>query len=295
MRKNGLKFAFTEMLAIKPLLTESVKSWSYLKTNGTDVPLGAQIVGRDPAMMARAAEILERANMFDAIDVNFGCPVKKVAGKGEGSALLKEPKQIEKILRAIIKRVSVPITCKIRLGWDTASMNACDIARIAEDTGVRAVTVHGRTKDAGYSGDVNLSGIAAVKRSVSIPVIGNGNIFSRKDAERMFAETGCDHVMIARGALGNPWLFDEIENNIPNTSVTDIATVKNMALEHAALLRDFYGEKKAVLLLRKVGCWYFKFLPEKAHYKFSVSHINAYDEFLAAVETYAQDHHNPMQ
>lgn len=287
-RENGCKYAFTEMLAIKPLLTKSAKSLEYLKTDEQDIPLGAQMVGRDPAMMAEGARILEDMKLFSVIDINLGCPARKVVSKGEGSALLKEPKRVERLLKKVVKAVKIPITCKIRSGWTPTHVNACEIARIAEAAGVQAITVHGRTKDQGYSGDVDYSVIKAVKDSVDIPVVANGNIFTRSDAQKVFEITGCDHVMLARGALGNPWLFDEIENDRDCYPTHNIDMIKETLLHHSRLLYDFYGERKAVLLLRRVGCWYFKWLPKKAHYKLIISHITSYAEFVEAVEEYVR-------
>ncbi len=291
-REHGCKFAFTEMLAIKPLLTKSTKSMAFLRSNALDKPLGAQIVGRDPTMMAEAAAILEATNLFSVIDVNLGCPARKVVRKGEGSALLKEPKRIERILKKIVKNIKTPVTCKIRNGWSKETVNACEIARIAESVGVQAITVHGRTKDQLYGGAVDYSVIKAVKETVAIPVVANGNIFTREDAVRVLEFTGCDHVMIARGALGNPWIFDEIENGRNVYPAHDLKTIKNTLIHHSRLLYDFYGEKKAILLLRRVGCWYFKWFPKKAHYKFVVSHIASYAEFLQAIEEYVVSIHN---
>jgi tRNA-dihydrouridine synthase B len=285
-REKGCKFAFTEMLAIKPLLTKSAKSFSFLRTNEFDQPLGAQIVGRDPAMMAEVATILEAMQLFTVIDVNLGCPVKKVVNKGEGSALLKDPKRIERILKKMVKAVKIPVTCKIRSGWSKETVNACEVARIAEACGVQAVTVHGRTKDQAYGGTVDYSVIKAVKEAVTIPVIGNGNIFTKEDAKRVFEITGCDHVMVARGALGNPWIFDEIENDRSAYPAHDLNAVKDTLVHHSRLLCDFYGEKKAISLLRRVGCWYFKWFPKKAHYKLIISHVTSYAEFLTAIEDY---------
>ncbi|MBN1493260.1 MAG: tRNA dihydrouridine synthase DusB [Candidatus Omnitrophica bacterium] len=285
-REHGCRFAFTEMLAIKPLLTKSPKSLTYVSTNAFDTPLGAQIVGRDPAMMAEGAAILEDMGFFTVIDVNLGCPARKVVSKGEGSALLKDPKRVERLLKKVVKAVKIPVTCKIRSGWSPTTVNACEIARIAEGAGIQAITVHGRTKDQGYSGAVDHSVIKSVKECVSIPVIGNGNIFTREDAANMIATTGCDHVMLARGALGNPWIFDEIEEDRRSYPANDIIVVKETLLRHAQLLCDFYGEKKAILLLRRIGCWYFKWFPKKAHYKLIMSHIKSHNEFLSAVEDY---------
>jgi nifR3 family TIM-barrel protein len=236
--------------------------------------------------MAEAAAILEAMQLFTVIDVNLGCPVRKVVAKGEGSALLKEPKQIERILKKLVKTVKLPITCKIRSGWSKAEVNACEVARIAEASGVQAITVHGRTKDQAYGGTVDYSVIKAVKETVTIPVIGNGNIFTREDAKRVFEITGCDHVMVARGALGNPWIFDEIENDRAAYPVHDLNAVRDTLVRHSRLLYDFYGEKKAVSLLRRVGCWYFKWFPKKAHYKLIISHVTSYAQFLAAIEDY---------
>lgn len=287
MREHGLSFAFTEMLAIKPLLTRMAKSWSYLRTTPADQPLGTQIVGSDPAMMAEAAAILEATGIFSLIDINFGCPARKVVSKGEGSALLKEPRRIEKIVSSVVKKTSLPVSAKMRIGWSVNTLNAVDVARRIEGAGACAVTVHGRTKDRGYGGPVNYDAIRAVKEALHIPVIGNGNIFSAGDAQQMFAQTGCDMVMIARGALGNPWIFKEIQEGRPQSDAADMTTVKRTLLRHAEYMFDFYGEKKAITLLRKIGCWYFKGFGNKSHYKDRMSRIKTRDEFYTVVEEYA--------
>ena len=210
-RRFGCCFAFTEMISARSLVNDSGRTLRMLATQPQDRPLGVQLVGNDPQVLAQAIELLKPFN-FDVIDLNAACPARKVVGVDQGAALMKEPARLEALLRAMVAASDVPVTVKIRAGWDNATQNACEVALRAQDAGVQAVFIHGRTRSQGYGGRVSYDIIAQVKQALSIPVIGSGDVFSSAHALEMLERTGCDGVMVARGALGNPWIFTEIQS-----------------------------------------------------------------------------------
>ncbi|HOG13180.1 MAG TPA: tRNA dihydrouridine synthase DusB, partial [Smithellaceae bacterium] len=205
-RRLGCSLCFTEMISANGLIRESAQTLEYLKTSPEDLPLGIQLFGADPLVMARAAVMVAGQNPA-LIDINMGCPVKKVVKTGSGAVLMKNPLLAGRIIAAVVRAAKLPVTVKIRSGWSRSSINAVEIAKIAEDSGSSAIIVHGRTADQGFSGVADWNIIGSVKRAVRIPVIGNGDIREPEDALRMLAQTGCDAVMVGRGALGNPWIF----------------------------------------------------------------------------------------
>ncbi|MEK7388281.1 MAG: tRNA dihydrouridine synthase DusB, partial [Elusimicrobiota bacterium] len=211
-REKGLGFCFLEMVSAQSLTRENAKTLRMLMTLPQDRPLGAQLIGCDPAMMAEAARILEETGV-DLIDLNLGCPVKKVVGNGEGSALLKDPRQAELVFRAVRRAVNkIPVTVKMRKGFsDPSGDEAVELAKRAESSGLNAVTVHGRTQAQQYGGKADWDAIGRVKKAVKIPVIGNGDVLAPSDAQRLLDVSGCDGIMIGRGGLGNPWIYKNIE------------------------------------------------------------------------------------
>ena len=208
-RSQGCECCFTEMISATGLIRDSERTLDYMKSCPEDKPLGFQIFGADPSIMAEAAKFIAGQGP-DLIDINMGCPVRKVIKSGAGAKLMKDPVLAGKIIESVVKAVDVPVTVKIRAGWSRNSINAMEMAEIAERSGASAVIVHGRTADQGFSGHADWQIIAAVKNAVKIPVIGNGDIWQAADALNMIKETGCDAVLIGRGALGNPWIFGEI-------------------------------------------------------------------------------------
>jgi tRNA-dihydrouridine synthase B len=228
-----------------------------------DRPLGAQLLGAELKYILKGLEIMQ-AFSIDVIDFNAACPVKKVTTRGEGAALMKTPKKLQKILKEIVKHSGLPVTLKIRTGWDKDSVNAQDVALYAQDAGITALFIHGRSRGQGYSGGIDYKTIAKVKKALSIPVIGSGNIWSAMHARKMQDETGCDGITVARGALGNPWIFREIISCFKNEPVPARPTLEEIAkvfFEHLDRTAQLYDEKKAVLIFRKYLGWYFKGIP----------------------------------
>ena len=231
-----------------------------LSTLPKDKPLGLQILGCEEKYILKSLEVLKNYK-FDILDFNAACPAKKVVRRGEGSSLMQEPKKFAKLLKLIIKHSWLPVTVKIRLGWDKHSVNACEIALLAQDCGVNALFIHGRTKTQGYSGQVDYNVIREVKKAVSIPLIASGDVFSGTLAKKMFDETGCDGLAVARGCLGNPWIFKEIKEYLESGKIISRPKEREIAkvmLEHLRASIDFYGETNGVVIFRKFYIWYTK-------------------------------------
>ncbi|MCX7926602.1 MAG: tRNA dihydrouridine synthase DusB [Candidatus Omnitrophica bacterium] len=263
-RRFGAELAFTEMLNCRSLGLKSRRTKQMIASNEQDRPLGVQILGSEPYYIKRAIEVLQSYS-FDILDFNAACPEKKVTRRGEGAALLLEPKKLQRILELVVQAVSKPVTVKIRTGWDNLSINAPEVAQMAEDAGVKAIFIHGRTKQQLYSGEVDYQTIRQVKRAVKIPVIGSGNIFSGPLAKRMFEETGCDGILIARGSLGNPWIFRSISTYLKEgrqQPLPSFLEVIRIMKEHLRLCVEFFGEKYGVIIYRKFFGWYTKGFPK---------------------------------
>jgi nifR3 family TIM-barrel protein len=263
-RGKGLGFCFLEMVSAQSLTRENAKTRRMLVTTPEDKPLGAQLLGCDPDMMAEAARILEELG-FDLIDMNLGCPVKKVVGNGEGSALLTNPAGAEKVFKAVRAAVKVPVTMKTRKGFkDTSGDEAVELAKRAEGAGLCAVTIHGRTQAQQYGGRSDWEAIGKVKAAVRIPVIGNGDVLTAADAKRLFEVSGCDGIMIGRGGLGNPWIYRNLERGLAGDAAPYVPTVperKETLLKHLALERALLGDRQAALNMRRITVWYTQGLP----------------------------------
>lgn len=286
-RDFGCQIAFTEMVKDRPVVERNSRTLEMLRTAEWDHPLGMQVVGRDPALMAEAARVLEGLGA-DVIDINLGCPVTKVVAQGCGAAMIQEPEQVARVLDAMIPAVKVPVTIKMRVGGD--DLRYLDVARIASDRGVGSITVHGRTQAQLYRGLSNHDAIRAVKEAVDVPVIGNGDIRSGADAKRMFEATGCDGVMVARGALGNPWLYKEIETYLATGEVPPPPTIGERAdvlRRHFALLREIYGDAKACTLVRRVITWFVKGAAGSASLRDRAQHVGSAEEVEALIADFS--------
>lgn len=257
-RRFGAGYAVSEMTASDPRLWSTAKSGRRLDHAGEARPVGVQIAGSDPAMLAAAARHAV-AGGAEIVDINMGCPAKKVCGAAAGSALLRDEALVARILAAVVAAVAVPVTLKIRTGWDARHRNALRIARIAEQSGIEALTVHGRTRDMHYAGSAEHDTVAAIKCSVSIPVIANGDISDPTGAAAVLKHTGADGLMIGRAAQGRPWIFRDIAAFLATRTVPpepDPAEVGCLLLEHLRRLHDFYGEERGVRIARKHLGWY---------------------------------------
>jgi tRNA-dihydrouridine synthase B len=257
-RSYGCGLAFTEMISATALAYKNTNTFKRLSTAAEDRPLGIQIMGREPELIKRALDnISEYA--FDIVDFNAACPVKKVASKGKGAGLLQEPLMLQKLLKLIVESTGLPVTVKIRSGWDESSVNAVETALRAQDAGVKGLVIHGRTRKQMYCGEVDYNIIREVKEALSIPVIASGDALSPELIRKMFEETGCDGVAIARGALGNPWIFRETTGHLKSgadPSSPHIDEITQTMKQHLDLIVGFLGEKVGVIHFRKFFAWY---------------------------------------
>ncbi|MBQ3584918.1 MAG: tRNA dihydrouridine synthase DusB [Lachnospiraceae bacterium] len=286
-REMGCGLLYTEMVSAKAILYKNKNTEPLLETDETEHPIAVQIFGSDPEIMGDMAKKLEEERSFDIIDVNMGCPVPKIVNNHEGSALMKEPKLVEQILKNIVSKVNKPVTIKIRKGFDENHINAAEIAKIAEACGVSAVAVHGRTREQYYSGKADYSIIAKVKDSVKIPVIGNGDVCGVEDAKRMYEETGCDAIMIGRAARGNPWIFREISSYMKDGIVCekpDMEEVKEMILRHARMLIECKGEYTGIREMRKHVAWYTAGMPHSSSLRNKVNQLENYEELKRLIQ-----------
>ncbi len=259
-RSCGCGMAFTEMVSANGLIRATRKTLRYLDSSVEDRPLGVQIFGSDPQVMARAALIVTEAGA-DLVDINLGCPVKKVVKTGSGAALMKDPARVAAILGEVRKATPLPLTVKIRAGWNSQSINAVEIAGIAEACGVDGITVHPRTAIQGYGGSADWALIARVREAVTVPVVGNGDIRRPSDALKMMHRTGCDAVMIGRGCLGNPWIFERIvardeQGRCPDPP--DPEEKMRIIVRHLDLEISTMGEQAGIRSFRKHALWYTK-------------------------------------
>ncbi|MDD4239040.1 MAG: tRNA dihydrouridine synthase DusB [Desulfotomaculaceae bacterium] len=257
-KEAGCGLVCTEMVSDQALLYGNVKTGAILNIAGESRPVSIQIFGSDPAYMAGAAGIVESCGAA-FIDINMGCPTPKIVRNGEGSALMKDPNKAAEIVKSVVARVKVPVTVKMRKGWDEKSVNAVELAQAVVDAGAAAITVHGRTRSQFYSGKADWGAIAAVKKAVKVPVIGNGDIWSPAEAPAMFEETGCDAIMIGRAALGNPWIFSRTVHFLKHGELLPEPKPEEkvaLALRHLDLLVQFKGERVAVWEMRKHAAWY---------------------------------------
>lgn len=284
--EQGVGMCCMEMVSAKAILYKNRNTESLLEIHPEESPVSLQLFGSDPKIMSEMAKQIED-RPFDILDINMGCPVPKVVNNGEGSALMKQPKLAGEIVSAVAGAIGKPVTVKIRKGFDEGHVNAVEIAKIAEASGAAAVIVHGRTREQYYSGEADREIIARVKESVSIPVIGNGDVTDGVSAECMLRQTGCDGIMVGRAARGNPWIFRQIAAYLEDGTALpkpDKAEVKAMILRHARLQWDCKGEYTGVREMRKHVSWYTSGLPNSAKLRQSVNLVENFGELEKLVE-----------
>lgn len=298
-RKYGADYCVSEMISAKAVHYKDEKTATLAHIRPSDTPIGIQIFGSEPDVMAECAYLIS-TNQYahakgdtppDIIDINMGCPVKKIVSNGEGSALLKNPALCGQIVKKCVEASKVPVTVKIRAGWDKNTVNAVEIAKILEANGASAITVHGRTREQMYEPYADWQIIKEVKKAVGIPVIGNGDVFTAKDALRMYEQTGVDSVMIGRGALGNPFVFDEIKCLINGKSYTPPTVFERLstAKEQVRLMIADKGEHVAICEARKHLSWYIKGLRGCTDVKLAINKALSFDELDKILSEYENE------
>lgn len=284
-KENGAGLVYTEMISSKGMHYDDTKTKSLMRIADEERPVAVQIFGSDPTIMGEIAK--EVSKTADIIDINMGCPAPKVVKNNEGSKLLLDLDLIDRITKAVVQNSTVPVTIKIRKGWDDEHIVAVAVSKIAEKNGVSAITVHGRTRNEFFSGKVDYDIIKKVKEAVNIPVIGNGDIFDYKSAEEMFEKTNCDAIMVARGSNGNPWIFKEILSYLNEGKVIEKPSkddIKQTMLRHLDMLVEYSGEKKGLLEMRKHLAWYIKGMPNSSEMRREIFKIEDLKELVRKIE-----------
>jgi len=285
-KEQGVGLICMEMVSAKAIYYNNKNTEELMAIHPDETPVSLQLFGSDADIIAEMAKRIEE-RPFAILDINMGCPVPKVVNNGEGSALMKNPKLVEEILTKLVKAINKPVTVKIRKGFNDASVNAVEIARIAESCGVAAVAVHGRTREQYYSGKADWDIIAAVKGAVKIPVIGNGDVVDAFSAKALIEQTGCDGVMIGRAAQGNPWIFEEVVTYLETGVIPPKPTpeqVKDTVIRHAKLQLEYKGEYTGVREMRKHLSWYTAGYPNSARFRQMINSMESMDQLIASVE-----------
>ena len=278
-KEQGADLICTEMVSAKGIMYNNKNTEDLLRIDDSERPVSLQLFGSDPDIMSEQAKRIEERN-FDILDINMGCPVPKVVNNGEGSALLKDIPLAARIIEKTVKAIDKPVTVKIRKGFENGDVQAIEMAKAAEAAGASAIAIHGRTREQYYSGKADWDIIAQVKQSVSIPVIGNGDVFTPQDAKAIMEQTGCDGVMVARGARGNPWIFSQIRafletgEEIPKPSFEDVC---RMILRHAKMQVEWKGEQRGILEMRSHAAWYTSGYPHSSTLRRKMNDIETYD------------------
>lgn len=282
-KEQGVGLTSSEMVSAKAISFHNKNTEALLETAPQERPVSLQLFGSDPDIISEMAAYIEE-RPFDILDINMGCPVPKVAGNGEGSALMRNPKLVEEIISKTASRIKKPVTVKIRKGFNEQEVNAVEIARIAEASGAAAVAVHGRTREQYYSGTADWDIIRQVKEAVKIPVIGNGDVTSPQKAKQLLDETGCDGVMVGRAAQGNPWIFKEITHYLATGELLprpEKAEVRDMMLRHARMQIEYKGEYIGMREMRKHVSWYTAGYPNSAKLRGVINAVESYEELEA--------------
>lgn len=291
-KEMGCGLLYTEMVSAKALYYKNKNTLPLLETDPKEQPLAVQLFGSEPELMAEMAKTLEDKG-YQFIDINMGCPVPKIVNNHEGSALMKEPLLVGKIIETMVKAVNLPVTVKFRKGFTEETANAVEIARIAQESGAAAVAVHGRTREQFYSGEADWDIIRQVKEAVTIPVIGNGDVTDVDSYLKMKEVTGCDAVMIGRAAKGNPWVFQQIATYI-NTGERlarpELPEVVEMMLRHARMMVDFKGEYTGIREMRKHLAWYTQGYPGSSKLRGKVSEVETYSDIEQLLDRYLQQY-----
>ena len=286
-KEQGAGLLCMEMVSAKAIYYNNKNTESLMEIDERERPVSLQLFGSDADIMSEMAKKIEE-KPFDILDINMGCPVPKVAGNGEGSALMKKPELVREIVSKVVKATCKPVTVKIRKGFDESCVNAVDIARIIEDCGAAAVAVHGRTREQYYSGRADWDIIRQVKEAVSIPVIGNGDVTGPESAKRMLEETGVDGIMIGRAARGNPWIFGQIKEYLETGTLPkkpELSEVREMMLRHAKMQQECKGEYTGIREMRKHVAWYTAGYPNSAKLRAKINEVETYQELEALLNT----------
>ncbi len=284
--RMGAEMSVTEMLSAKALHYGDEKTENLAKFDAFTSPCSIQIFGHEPDIMAEAAAMLEKRFEPHMIDINMGCPVKKIVSNGEGSALMRDPDLAEEIVKAVSSTIKIPLSVKIRAGWDEKSKNAVEFACRMEKAGADMITVHGRTKSQMYNPGIDLDIIKDVKKAVTVPVLGNGDIYTSSDALHMIEYTGCDGIMVARGAYGNPWIFKEISCALDGKEYTppSVGERISVAKEHLSMLIENKGEYTGIREARKHLAWYLKGMRGAAPARVEINAAESYDTVVAILD-----------